>query len=284
MEIYDEQLWLIAVNNTTRVAYFLIGAAGAIAFYLLNLMTLARGITAATTLFIIHETLQSRIKHIANFAIEKSLTTKSDDNTLGLLGVVIVDFLIVTPLFSPKDYVWPYTVVLITNFTFFVVFYISLRNYQREMIQKVQKVRDGWYWYRWIFTIVALGDLVFVYRNGFNFALEIAEILFTPAPVAIGQAEYPLLFMFSIICVLCTLLAILAIGYWIISWLGFIMLIVAIPFIVLTSPELLQSGLGATPTSIRYWGAFAAITFTIISVMPEVLDLQEAIDENEHEQ
>lgn len=131
---------------------------------------------------------------------------------------------------------------------------------------------------------MALGDLVFVYRNGLNLALEIAEILSTPASVAIGQADYPILFMFSTICVLCTLLAILAIGYLIISWLGFITLIVAIPLIILTSPKLLQPGLGTMPASIRYWSAFAAITFTIILVMPEVLDLQEAIGENEHEQ
>lgn len=131
---------------------------------------------------------------------------------------------------------------------------------------------------------MALGDLFFVYRNGFNLALGIAEILFTPDPVAIGQAEYPILFVFSIICVLCTLLAILAIGYLIISWLGFITLIATTTFILLTSPELLHPGLGTMPASIRYWSAFAAITFTIISVMPEVLDLQEAIGENEHEQ
>jgi hypothetical protein len=284
MKIYDGRLRSIAVNNTTRVAYFLIGTAGTITFYLLDLVTLAKGIVAATTLFIIHETLQSRIECIANFVIEKSLITKSDGDTLGLLGVVIVDFLIVTPLFSPKDYVWPYTVVLITNFTFFVLFYISLTHYQREIIQKVQQVRDDWYWYKWIFLIVALGDLVFVYQNRFNSALQIAEILFTPAPVAIEQAEYPILFMFSTICVLCTLLAMLIIGTFIILWLCLIVLIIATPLIVLTSPELLHSGLGTMPSSVRYWGAFAAITFTIISVMPEVLDLQEAIGENEHEQ
>ena len=284
MKIHAEQLRSIAVNNITRVAYFLIGTTGAVTFYSVGLMTLARGIITATTLFIIHETLQSRIKHIVNFVVEKSLIIKSDGDTLGLLGAVMVDFLIVTPLFSPKDYVWPYTVALITNFTFFVLFYILLMYYQREIIQKIQKVRDNWYWYRWIFTIVALGDLVFVYRNGFSFTLKMVEILFTSDPVAIGQAEYPILFVFSRICVLCTLLAILAIGYWIISWLGFIMLIAAIPFIILTSPELLQSRLGTMPASIRYWGAFVVIIFTIISVISEVLDLQEAIGENEYEQ
>ena len=125
MKIYDGQLWSVAFNNTTRVAYFLIGTAGAITFYLLDLMILARGIVAATTLFIIHETLQLRIEHIADFVIEKSIITKGDDDALRLLGVVIVDFLIVTPLFSPKDYVWPYTVVLITDFTFLVLLYIT---------------------------------------------------------------------------------------------------------------------------------------------------------------
>ena len=283
MKIYNGQLWSIAVNNTTRVAYFLIGTAGAIIFYLVNLMILARGIVAATTLFIIHETLQLRIEYIADFVIEKSIITKDDDDALRLLGVVIVDFLIVIPLFSPKDYVWPYTVALITNFTFLVLLYISLTHYQRDIIQKVQQVRSGWYWYRWIFPIVALGDLIFVYQNRFNSALQIAEILFTPASVAIGQAKYPILFMFSTICMLCTLLAILIIGASIILWLCLITIIVAIPLIILTSPELLQPRLGTMPASVRYWGAFAAITFTIISVIPEVLDLQGTVGENEHE-
>ena len=130
---------------------------------------------------------------------------------------------------------------------------------------------------------MALGDLIFVYQNRFNSVLQIAEILFTPASVAIGQAEYPILFMFSTICILCTLLAILIIGASIILWLCLITIIVAIPLIILTSPELLQPRLGTMPASVRYWGAFAAIMFTIISVIPEVLDLQEMVGENEHE-
>jgi len=89
---------------------------------------------AATLLFIIHETLQLRIEYIANFIIEKSFVNRSDGNTLGFLGTAIVYFLIFAPLSSHKNYVWPYTVTLITKFTFFALFYISLTYYQREII------------------------------------------------------------------------------------------------------------------------------------------------------
>ena len=277
MKIYDGQSRSIAVNNTTRMSYFLTGTAGAISFYLLDLVTLARGMAVATLLFIIHKTLQLRVEYIANFVTEKSSVNRSDGNTLGFLGTVIVYFLIFAPLSSHRDYVWPYTIILVTKFTFFALFYISLMYYQREMIQKVQQIRDGWYWYRWIFPIVALGDLIFVYQIRSNPGLRIIEILFTPVPVAIGQAEYPIVFIFSTICALCTLFAILIIGTFVVLWLYFLALIVAIPLIILTSPELLQSGLSTMPTSVRYWGAFAAIMITIISAMPKVLDLLEVI-------
>lgn len=128
MKIYDEQLWSIVINNTTRVAYFLIGIVGAISFYLLDLVTLARGMVAATLLFIIHKTLQSRVEYIANFVNEKSFVNRSDGNTLGFLGTLIVYFLIFAPLSSHEDYVWPYTVILITKFTFLRYFIYRSRT------------------------------------------------------------------------------------------------------------------------------------------------------------